>query len=421
MRSAVVKLVSGWLAIAVLGAQALGAAAPRPPLAPPPPAPRPPIVRPPRTVSGQLPEGPETPADKLPAQYFATIGETEIQYRQWAKAEAAFSQACQRETDPARRAPYAYRLGQLHMRKKEYDKALPLIEQAVANIKGAARSYDSRRYRMTLASLYEKVGKPEKVEAVYQDWLATATNRYEKDLARRQLLSFWKRTGKLDEVIKRYETLAAAKPPDSDALATLRLIYTSVKPDPAKALEVTEKLAAANPDDRDTALYLVSAYERTRQYDKAIPLLEQLIAKNPRDASFLATRLVELYVQSDQRDKAVAYARTMLEKQPKNADTHSRVAAIFQRLKLIDDALAEYEAAAGLAATQSQRDRYMLSAAHAARRAKKYAKAEQLAKTLAASTSKLTAAQAKRLLFDLYEEQNKLDQLELAPRKKGDK
>ena len=372
-------------------------------------------------MGGELPEGPEAPADKLPAQYFAAIGETEIQYQQWSKAESAFAEACKREKDASRRTPYAYRLGQLHMRNKAFDKALPLIEAAVQNQKDDARNYDARRYRMTLATLYERMGKTEKVEAVYQDWLKAASSRYERDLARGQLLGFWKRTGKLDEVVKRYEAAVKEKPDDKDALSTLRLIYTSVKPDPAKALAITEKLAAADPADRDTALHLVSAYERARKYDKAIPLLEQLIAKNPRDAGFLASRLVNLYVQSNQKDKAIAYAKGMLDKEPKSADAHSRVAGIYQRLGLTDDSLAEYEAAAQLSKSGPQRDRYFLSAAHAARHAKKYAKAEELAKKLVASGSKTTAAQAKRLLFDLYEEQNKLDQIELAPRKKGEK
>ena len=368
-------------------------------------------------MHGELPAGPETPPEKLPAQYFAAIGATEIQYQQWSKAEAAFAEAYQREKDAARRAAYAYRLGQLHIRKKALAEAVPLLEEAVKSIKPDARSYEGRRYRSTLAGLYEKLNQPDKVEAVYRDWIASAEPRYERDLARRQLLAFWKRVGKLAQAIQRYEATLAEKPGDKETLAILRLIYTSIQPDPDKALAVAEKLAAADPDDRDAALQLVSAYERAHKYDKAIPLLEKLVEKNPRDASFLSSRLVHLYVQTGQKDKAMAFARSLLEKEPDSPEAHSRVAAIYQRLGLIDDSLAEYEAAARLSKTDAQRERYLLSAAHSARRAKKYDKAEQLAKSLAASKSKLTAAQAKRLLFDLYEEQNKLDQLELAPRK----
>ena len=82
---------------------------------------------------------------------------------------------------------------------------------------------------------------------------------------------------------------------------------------------------------------------------------------------------------------------------------------------MVDAALAEYEAAAKLARSDPERERYLLSAAHAAQRAKKYPKAEALARELARSSSKATVSQAKRLLFDLYEEQNKLDQLEVKP------
>lgn len=422
-RRVICGIAMGLIAVAAV---AQAATAPKPgPRPAPPPMRRPPVRMPapgaPSSLYGELPNTPETPPEKLPAQYFATVGETEIQYAQWAKAEAAFTEAYAREKDLARRAAYAYRLGQLHIRKKAFDKAAPLIEEAVKNQKGETRGYETRRYRMTLASLYEKMNQPEKVEAIYQDWVKSAEATYERDMARRQLLSFWQRTGKLDDVIARYEAVVKEKPGDPEALSTLRLIYTSVKPDPEKSLAITEKLAAADPADRDTALQLVSAYERARHYDKAIPILEKLIETNPTDASFLSSRLVHLYVQNKQNDKAMAFAKAMLAKEPDNPETHSRVASIYQRLNMVDDSLAEYEAAANLSKSDAQRDRYLLSAAHAARRAKKYAKAEELAKKLAASSSKMTAAQAKRLLFDLYEEQNKLDQLEIAPQKEDEK
>ena len=421
MKGRLVTIVSVVAIVALGAASVLGAAAPGPPVQPARPVPRPPAPRRPGVPGAELPEGPDTPREKLPAQYFATLGETHVQYRQWAAAEEAFGEAYQREKDAARRAAYAFRLGQLHLRKKELDKALLLIEEAVKNLKGGAQSYEARRYRTTLAAAYERMGQHDKAEAVYQEWLKAAENRYEKDLARRQLLSFWKRTGKLDDAVARYEARVEEKPDDADTLATLRLIYTSVKPDPAKALAITEKLAVADPDDRDTALHLISAYERARQYDKAIALLEKLIDKEPRDAAFLASRLVHLYVQNKQQDKAVAYAKAMAEKDPKSPEAQSRVAGIYQRLNMVDEALAAYEAAAGLATSDAQRDRYLLSAAHAARSAKKYEKAEALAKRLANSGSKITAAQAKRLLFDLYEEQNKLDQIEIGPRKDDEK
>ena len=85
---------------------------------------------------------------------------------------------------------------------------------------------------------------------------------------------------------------------------------------------------------------------------------------------------------------------------------------------MVDEALEQYDAAARLAPTAPERERYQLSAAHAARRAKKYGKAEKVVKALMKSRSQPIVAQAKRLLFDLYEEQNKLDQLQVQPEKR---
>ena len=409
-----------WLAL-VLALPAVpvrGAALPPPP--PRPPVRRPPVRRPTPTFSsirGELPAGPETPAEQLPAQYFGALGQTHLQYKQWSKAEEAYQQAYAKEKDAARRVQYAYNLGRLHMRKKEYEKALPFLKAAADGAPDTSRSYDARYYRTVLAGLLEKMERFKEAEEVYQEWVKKAGEGYQRTMARRELLRFWHRAGKLDAAIAVYEGTLRVKPGDKEALETLRLIYTSIKPDAGKALAVAEKLAEADPDDRDAALYLLSAFERAKKYDKAIALIQRLVDKHPADTKHLSSRLVYLYVQSGQKDKAVAHAKAMLEKGPKTADLHSRAASIYQQLSMVEEALEQYEAAAGLAKRPADRERYLYSAALTARRAKKYEKAEGFAMTLVNSESKLMVRQAKRLLFELYEEQNKLDQLQIAPRK----
>jgi len=304
------------------------------------------------------------------------------------------------------------------MRKKELDKALPLIEEAVKNSPPASRTYQTRRYRTTLASLYEKMGQPEKAEALYQEWLKNASIGYERDMARRGLLRLWQRTGKLAAAVAKYEATLEKKPDEKDALEALRLVYTSIKPDPEKALAVAEKLVAVEPRNRDAAMQLLSAYERARKFDKAIELLKELMARYPAEARFLSTRLVFLYIQSGQKDEAKHLAAEMLAKGPETSELHGRAASIYLQLGMIDHTLAQYKAAARLARRDSERERYLLAAAHVARRAKKYKKAEELVSKLLKSQSKAMVTQAKRLLFELYEEQNKLDQLEMAPGKR---
>jgi len=89
------------------------------PKAPPAKMPAPPVVRPPvAPPMGELPDTPETPAEKLPAQFFAATGQVCLQYAQWTKAEECFREAYGREKDAGARADYALSLGQLLMRKE---------------------------------------------------------------------------------------------------------------------------------------------------------------------------------------------------------------------------------------------------------------------------------------------------------------
>lgn len=404
----------GLTLLAVLLGAGMVAAAENPEKAPAAEAPAlpgvPPMVR--RSVD-ELPTGPETPADQLPPDYFAALGTVYLHYNQWGKAEECFREAYQKEKDASRRGPCAYHLGQLLVRKGEHGKALPLIQEAVQSAQADTRL--SRRYLFTLATLHEKMGQPDKAEATYDDAVAKSAPGYERDLARRALAAFLRRTGKLDATIARNEAILKEKPDDKEAIETLQLIYSSVQPDADKALAMLERLVAADPGNRDTALRLASAYEQARKFDKAIEVVRRLIDKNPGEAGSLTSRLTQLIAQGGKKDEALAYAKGVLAKAPESSDAHLQAAGIYRDLSLVDNAVAEFETAARLAKDDKQRDHCLLSAAQAARLGKRYPKAEELARKLMQSQSKPVATLAKRLLFDIYSEQNKVDQLDVKP------
>ena len=300
--------------------------APEPKAAPPV---RRPVVRPPVAAPmGELPDVPETPAEKLPAQFFAATGQVCLQYAQWTKAEECFREAYGRDKDAGARADYAFSLGQLLVRKKDYDKALPLLEEALKNVPEASRTLLLRRCRLALAALYEKMNQPEKVEALYQEWMKDPSSPMETDMARRELLRYWQRAGKLDAAVAKYEAALKEKADDRQALEMLGLVYSSVKPDPQKALAVAEKLVELQPQDRATAMQLLSAYEQAAQYDKAIALVSKLTERYPDAADTLTFRLAYLYVRSGQKEKAKEFAASMLAKGPEMSQRHGVAAGI---------------------------------------------------------------------------------------------
>jgi len=384
------------------------------------PRPRPVPATPARP--GTLPDTPELPPEKLPAQYYASLGQTYLRYSQWTKAEEAYQQAYDKEKNAEQRSEFAYSLAQLHMRKKDNEKALALLEEAVKNAPTGSTTYRVRRYRQTLAVLYEDLKQLDKAEAIYREWIAGSDASYEKASAQREYLNFLKRTEKLDEAIAGFEATLKEKPNDKETLETLRLIYRSIKPDATKALALAEKVLEADPGNRDAALQLVSAYEAARKYDKAIGLIEGLLERDPKDSGgYLASRLIGLYRRGGQVDKAIALTDKMVESGLKSGYEHSRAASYYQQLGQTDKALAQYDAAVAKASTPQEKESHTLSIAYAARRAKKYDKAEAAIRQLIQSNSKSMVAQAKRLLFEIYEEQNKLDQLQIKPDAKAKK
>ncbi|NQT86251.1 tetratricopeptide repeat protein [bacterium] len=401
--------------VMLLAPLALDAAEPAPPRAPPVarrPAP-PTFTRP-----GTLPATPEMPPEKLPAQYYASLGQTYIRYSQWTQAEEAYRQAYEKEKDGGRRADHAYSLAQLCMRRqgKDRDKALPLLEEAVKNAPTRASAYKLRRYRQTLAVLYEDMKQLDKAEAIYRGWLEQKGASHERMTAQREYLGFLKRTNKLDEAIAGFEAALKEKPNDKQTLETLRLIYRSIKPDAARALALAQKVLEADPGNRDAALQLVTAYEAAKKYDKCIALVEGLLERDPKDSGgYLTSRLIGLYRRNGQTEKAIAMTDRMVATGMKTGYDHSRAASYYQQLGQIDKALAQYEAAVGKARTPQEKEGHILSIAYTARRAKKYEKAEAAIRKLVQSNSKTMVGQAKRLLFEIYEEQNKLDQLEVTP------
>ncbi|HRT96036.1 MAG TPA: tetratricopeptide repeat protein [Planctomycetota bacterium] len=186
---------------------------------------------------------------------------------------------------------------------EDYDKALPLFEEALKNVPEASRGLLLRRCRLALAALHEKMNQPEKVEALYQEWIKDPSSPMEAEMARRELLRYWQRAGKLDAAVAKYEAALKEKGDDRQALEMLGLAYSSVKPDPQRALAVAEKLVELQPQDRGAAMQLLSAYEQAAKYEKAIELVSKLTERFPEEADPLPFRLAYLYVRSGQKER----------------------------------------------------------------------------------------------------------------------
>jgi tetratricopeptide (TPR) repeat protein len=124
-----------------------------------------------------------------------------------------------------------------------------------------------------------------------------------RSLTRRALLSFVNERGKVDDLAKRYEERLQEDPDDRTSLYVLSELYSRLKRNPKRAVEVTERLAklaekAGQPLDVLEQANLAGQYvsakkfkEGAELYEKIAPLDEKLAAWHWKEAAaaWLAT------------------------------------------------------------------------------------------------------------------------------------
>ena len=368
-------------------------------------------------LAGEAPAPkPAEPAQQeLPASYYAELARVNYSYRQFDEAIRLYQQAMTLEKDATRRAGYAGSLAEIYVATKDHAKALPLLREAV---KAASSPSVGSRYRVLLAEIAEKSNDLAAAEAAYKEAIASAQHEFERSSAVRKLLQLYTRTNRLEQVLAENEKLAAADPRNVQALELLSIAYTSVKRDRDKALAVLGKLAAARPDDASTLRNLATAYQNANRNKEAVATYEKLLALDEQNKAYYCERISQLHVALGDKKAALEWARKITEGSADNAYAVSRLARLLIRLGQPEQAMAEYERAASLARTDAEREQTLLSCAEAARGAKLPDKAEAILRQIARD-SKIAEnrTQAKRALFQLYEELGKLDEIDVRTKK----
>ena len=296
------------------------------------------------------------------------------------------------------------------MAQKKLADALPLLRQAIA---GATSRAVTSRYRMLVAQIAEQSNDPAAAEAAYREAVAGAQHDFERAAALRKLLLLYKRSGKLDEVVAEREKRVAANPKDVAALDLLVVAYTTVARDRDKALAALTRLAEARPDPA-TLRRLAAACQNAGRHKDAIATYQRLLELDPQNHAYYCEQLSQLHAATGDKDAALAWAKKIVAKSPDSLYAATRLARLLVRLGHPQEAVAHYERAAAKATSDAERERTLLACANAARAARLHDKAEAILRALARdSKSADHRAQAKRALFQLYEELNRLDELQI--------
>jgi hypothetical protein len=354
-----------------------------------------------------------------------------------ARACALLEKTCARQPGDS---ASAQSLLNLYMATKNFDGALALCERF-----RDARKDDRANvtyYSRMIAELWAQKGDPDRAVALLADLEAGAPDDASRLQVQASRFAILKAARKLAGEIERL-----AKAGD---LKSLALIYTSVEPDDARALDVLRELLKQAPVDTSSLRQAaVIAARRTHHADAVaycerafaadarlrLELLDTYVAslaalgERPRAAAFLeqlaqATearaacyeKLALLAQQDKQPERARDWAQKLVAhvKQVKNSAAWMRAIAVLKSLSLLDDALRLAQDGVAQSADALQHAQFTFETVDILEGARQFDRAEQLCRDLRKRRDlpENVRQSAERKLLELLHRQGKPAQFE---------
>jgi tetratricopeptide (TPR) repeat protein len=342
------------------------------------------------------------------ARYHAELARVHARYGHHEDAAAEYRKAIEAEEDPDRKSIYRLELANGLCETGQTDEALKI---ATGLIEGAT-GRQAVQAQLLIAEIYERKDQVDEAIAAYEKVVAAAESEFQRRSAQSRLLNLLAKSDRLDEVIARYETRLQEDPKDETARRQLIEIYTRYKPEAKKAIALLEKAAEAQPGDADLQRRLAMAYQNAGQPDKAINVYETLAAADPDRKAYYYERAASIEARRENPEAALLWAERIVKEGEQSASAYARYASVCEQIGRHKEALEAYAMAARKSGNAQLRDHYRLRAASCARMGKLPKKAEALLRQLSEhGESASIRAQAKRQLFELLEQQDRLDEI----------
>ena len=172
-----------------------------------------------------------------------------------------------------------------------------------------------------LMASYRTQNEIEKMLTAVEYIITHSEQAAEQSIVRRDLMSFVHQRGKTDDAVKRYEEQLKTDPKNRTALFLLSEIYASLKQDPKKSAELTERLAALDKDsgkplDVQQQAQLAQQYVRARKYKEGAELYETIAPLDAKLAAWHWKEAASAWSQAKDKPKALAAAKKADESAP---------------------------------------------------------------------------------------------------------
>ena len=223
-------------------------------------------------------------------------------------------------------------LGNIYQKRKEWDKAIEVLEVAVR-----ANNTDADSFHHLAVSYYENddIAKAMDIARIVLD----LHPNYLKTLL--FLASVHKSTNQAEEALLYFERALEVDPTNLE----IKLEYAEAlisHEDYEEAAVVLNDMIRQDPAFDLSYLVLSSLYEDTRQWDKAMEVLESAVANDTRNVKIL-TKLAQYLQRADQYERSMGILRKAIEANPDNPDALNYQGIYYWHFRQYDKAIGIFQ------------------------------------------------------------------------------
>ena len=165
-----------------------------------------------------------------------------------------------------------------------------------------------------LLQSYRQLGTTEEFTYASEYIIQHSERDAEQSLTRRGLLGFLYERGKLDPFIARHEERLKKNPKDRLSLYLLSELYTRMRENPARAIELIKQLSEVDgkegaPVDINLSSQLAMQHIRNKEYQKGAELYEKIAPLDERTGAWNWKEAAQAWLKLKQNDKALAAAK----------------------------------------------------------------------------------------------------------------
>ena len=346
------------------------------------------------------------------ASYLSELAQLNIRFDHLPQAVAAFEEAIKKAESAEEKGRNAFSLAQVLIRLDDFRGATNAL-----GVAAAAMPDDTQflcKCRTYLAQALIRLGKPEDAEAPLRFVAENSANEWERKHARDQLFSLLVQTGRQEELLQYVQDQSGGDTNSPAVLLQLAAAYSFQTNGQEMALSLYRQVLKQDATNKEALERALNLHRANGQFRDGLLLVQAAFesAEDPKQKTDLAQRAATYARMSGDREAGLEWQRQVVELNPNSSASWLQLAEAYSAAGKSADGFTAYSKAIENARDANERDTFSMLLVEAQVRAGQADKAEVTMKRLAqnGATDEIKT-RAKRMLFNLYERQGRLDEI----------